>query len=228
MHARMNAEEVVTEETDDISLLLMMADKDQNRDAAEAALTEFFRRYQNPLLGFAKKSGFRALGWEPENFVLMTFEKAFEKIHSFDSRSGLSPEKLRLKIQSWLFQIAKHQFLMEFRKPERVYEAPTEKERADAENKMSLPETVTERFDVNELKEKKAAVRTFLEGLPKADQELLVISMNFYDFKAGKAIIPEDILEGLANSMGTTSENIKTKRGRLLRRLKEYLEKTTT
>ena len=117
---------------------------------------------------------------------------------------------------------------MEFRRPERVYEAPTEKERADAENKISLPETVAERFDVNELKEKKAAARTFLEGLPKADQELLVISMNFYDFKAGKAIIPEDILEGLANSMGTTPENIKTKRGRLLRRLKEYLDKTTT
>lgn len=167
------------------------------------------------------------MGWNPEDFVLRTFEKAFEKAGSFNGPSGLSPDKLRLKIQAWLFQIAKNEFLMEFRRPERKQEAPTEKEREEAEAQISLAEKAPERFDLQVLQSKKAAVRTFLEALPEADREMLVISMNFYDFKTGKAHIPDDILEGLADSMGTTPESIKTKRARLLRKLEEHLETKT-
>lgn len=217
-------EEQATRSADDLDLLLRMTYRDENREDAEAALAEFFRRYQTTLLGFAEKSGFRALGWNPEDFVLQTFEKAFEKAGSFKAPSGLSSEKLRLKIQSWLFQIAKNEFLMQFRKPERRQEAPTEKEREEAEAQIPLPEKSAERFDLQALQGKKAAVRTFLETLPQTDREMLEISMNFYDFKTGKTHIPDDILEGLADSMGTTPESIKTKRGRLLRKLEEYLE----
>ena len=220
-------EEQAAGSADDLDLLLRMTCKDENREDAEAALAEFFRRYQTTLLGFAKSGGFRVLGWNPEDFVLRTFEKAFEKAGSFNAPSGLSPDKLRLKIQAWLFQIAKNEFLMEFRRPERKQEAPTEKEREEAEAQISLAEKAPERFDLQALQSKKAAVRTFLEALPEADREMLVISMNFYDFKTGKAHIPDDILEGLADSMGTTPESIKTKRARLLRKLEEHLETKT-
>ena len=220
-------EEQAAGSADDLDLLLRMTCKDENREDAEAALAEFFRRYQTTLLGFAKSGGFRVLGWNPEDFVLRTFEKAFEKAGSFNAPSGLSPDKLRLKIQAWLFQIAKNEFLMEFRRPERKQEAPTEKEREEAEAQISLAEKAPERFDLQALQSKKAAVRTFLEALPEADREMLVISMNFYDIKTGKAHIPDDILEGLADSMGTTPESIKTKRARLLRKLEEHLETKT-
>ncbi len=228
MHTRTNTEETVNEETDDISLLLMMGDKSNNPEAAEIALNEFFRRYQRPLLYFAKRNGFRALGWGPDDFVTRTFQKAYAKIHLFDPTPGLSQEDIELEIHCWLFEIAKNEFLMEFRKPARKHEAPVEKELAEEQNKTSLPETATERFSFEQLKEKKAAVRTFLDGLSEPDRELLVISMNFYDFQARKSIIPEDILDGLASSMGTTPENIKTKRARLMRKLKEHIENTTT
>jgi len=221
------AEEQATGAADDLDLLLRMTFKDENREDAEAALAEFFRRYQTTLLAFAEKNGFRALGWSPDDFVLRTFERAFEKAGSFKAPSGLSPEKLRLKTQAWLFQIAKNEFLMEYRRPERKQEAPTRKEQEEAEAQALLPEKAPERFDLRALQSKKAAVRTFLEALPEADSEMLVISMNFYDFKTGKAHIPDDILAGLANSMGTTPESIKTKRGRLLRKLEEYLETKT-
>lgn len=222
------AEELATRSADDIDLLLRMTFKDENREDAEAALAEFFCRYQTTLLGFAEKSGFRALGWNPDDFVLRTFEKAFEKAGSFRAPADLPPDKLRLKIQAWLFQIAKNEFLMEFRKPERKLEAPTEKECMEAEEQAPLPEKSPERFDLQTLQGKKAAVRTFLDAMPEADREMLVISMNFYDFKTGKVHLPDDILEGLAESMGTTPESIKTKRGRLLRKLEDYLETTTT
>lgn len=228
MDAKINTEETVNVETDDISLLLMMGDKHNDPDSAEMALREFFRRYQAPLLFFAERSGFLALGWAPDDFVLLTFERAYHKIHLFDPPSGLPPEELGLKIKSWLFQVAKNEFLMEFRKPQRKQEAPTLEELAEEEKKAALPKKVMERFSFNQIQEKKAAVRTFLEGLPKPDRELLVISMNFYDFQARKVIIPEDILDGLADSMGTTPESIKTKRARLMRRLEEYIENTTT
>ena len=217
-------EELANRSADDMDLLLRMTFKDENREDAEAALAEFFRRYQTTLLGFAENSGFRALGWSPDDFVLRTFEKAFEKAGSFRAPSGLSPEKLRFKIQAWLFQIAKNEFLMEFRRPERKQEAPTAKER---EEESALPETSPERFDLQALQSKKAAVRTFLESLPETDREMLIISMNFYDFKTSKAHIPDDILAGLAKAMGTTPESIKTKRGRLLQKLEEYLATKT-
>ena len=220
-------EEQAAGSADDLDLLLRMTCKDENREDAEAALAEFFRRYQTTLLSFAKSGGFRVLGWNPEDFVLRTFEKAFEKAGSFNAPSGLSPDKLRLKIQAWLFQIAKNEFLMEFRRPERKQEAPTEKEREEAEAQISLPEKAPERFNLQAIQGKKAAVRTFLEALPETDREMLVISMNFYDFKTGKVHIPDDILEGLADSMGTTPESIKTKRARLLRKLEEHLETKT-
>ena len=72
---------------------------------------------------------------------------------------------------------------------------------------------------------KAAAVRTFLDGLPEGDRQLLVTSMNFYDYKAKRVVIPKDILKGLANALATTPEGIKQKRKRLLHKLKEYLEK---
>lgn len=219
------AEDLATRKADDMELLVRMALVDDNRNDAEAALAEFFRRYQPALIGFAEKGGFRALGWNPDDFVLKTFEKAFAKAGAFSAPAGLSPEKLRLKIQAWLFQIAKNEFLMEFRKAERKLEAPTEAERKEEEEaKNAIPEKVPERLDIQVLQNKKAAVRTFLETLPDTDREMLVISMNFYDFQTGKAHIPEEILEGLANSMGMTPESIKTKRARLLGKLKEYLE----
>ena len=217
-------EELANRSADDMDLLLRMIFKDENREDAEAALAEFFRRYQTTLLGFAENSGFRALGWSPDDFVLRTFEKAFEKAGSFRAPSGLSPEKLRFKIQAWLFQIAKNEFLMEFRRPERKQEAPTAKER---EEEPALPEKSPERFDLQALQSKKAAVRTFLESLPETDREMLIISMNFYDFKTSKAHIPDDILAGLAKAMSTTPESIKTKRGRLLQKLEEYLATKT-
>jgi hypothetical protein len=39
-----------------------------------------------------------------------------------------------------------------------------------------------------------------------------------------KVVIPEDILQGLANALATTPEGIKQRRKRLLHRLRAYLE----
>ena len=221
-----DAQTVISESVDDIDLLLRMTRKDTNRADAETALAAFFQRYQMILICFAEKQSFRALGWCPEDFVLRTFEKAYEKAGSFKVPSDISPQDLHLKIKGWLFQIAKNEFFMEFRKPKRKQEAPTENE---IEKELApLPEKKTERFSFQEFHDKKAAVRTFLEKLPDADRELLEVSMSFYDFAEGRTLIPEDILEGLAESMRTTPECIKTKRGRLLHKLEDYLRTTTT
>jgi hypothetical protein len=68
-------------------------------------------------------------------------------------------------------------------------------------------------------------VRTFLDGLPDGDRQLMETSMNFYDHVAKKVVIPSDILEGLARALGTTPEGIKQRRKRLLQKLKQYVEK---
>lgn len=236
----------VKAEDDDLSLILRMADKDSDWAGAEAALVIFFNRHHRLLKGFAERNNYRSLGFDPENFVLQTFHKAFERAGTFDAPADLSPEQFQRKVRSWLFEIAKNEFLMEFRKglnkseetrdpsfllpPEPLDQEETDEGKLAADdNQAPLPPTQMPDFGVDEeepvLTGKAAAVRTFLEGLPEGDRQMLETSMNFYDYKAKKAVIPKDILRGLANALATTPEGIKQKRKRLLQKLKEYLEK---
>lgn len=203
-------------EDDDLSLILRMANRDCDRPDAEAALEVFFNRHHRLFKAFAERNNYRSLGFDPEDFVLRTFHRAFDKADTFDAPASLPAEVMLKKVQAWLFQIAKNEFLMELRKGLNQSEETRDPE-------LLLPPN---REDIEEhpLSGKAAAVRTFLDRLPEGDRQLLETSMNFYDYKAKKVVMPEDILQGLANALATTPEGIKQKRKRLLQRLKEHLE----
>ncbi len=203
-------------EEDDVSLILLMADKEINQDAAEAALATFFSRHQGVLKGFAIKNKFQTLGFDPDDFVLQTFEKVYERAGQFDAPSGLSPEALEKKVRAWIFEIAKNEFFMELRKLASKTEETTDPDL------LPPPDNMEELI----LTGKAAAVRTFLDALPEDDRQLLETSMNFYDHIAKRVAIPADILAGLAMALRTTSEGLKQRRKRLLRKLKEHLETT--
>lgn len=205
-------------EDDDVSLILRMADKDNDRQDAEAALEVFFDRHHRLFKAFAERNNYRSLGFDPEDFVIRTFHKAFDKAATFDAPAGLPPERLQKKVQAWLFQIAKNEFLMELRK------GLNQSEETRDPDLMLPPNREDIEKEEHALSGKAAAARTFLDQLPEGDRQLLVTSMNFYDYKAKKVVIPEDILQGLANALATTPEGIKQKRKRLLQKLKEYLE----
>jgi RNA polymerase sigma factor (sigma-70 family) len=166
---------------DDLSLILRMADKEGHPQDAEDALAVFFCRHHPLLKGFAEQNNFRSLGFDPEDFVLQTFQKAYDRIGTFDAPAGISPDQLRKKVQSWLFEIAKNEFLMELRKGLNQ----SEETRDPALMAPSLEEEAAD--EAPELTGRAAAVRTFLDGLPEGDRQLLETSMNFYDFKLKKA-----------------------------------------
>jgi RNA polymerase sigma factor (sigma-70 family) len=207
-------------ENDDLSLILRMVCKDSNREDAEAALTKFFERYHKIVKAFAERNNFRSLGFDVDDFVLKTFHKAYERIETFSAETGLSTAQLEQKIKTWLFQIAKNEFLMEFRKSLNKHEETTDQdfELSDNDKDVDLDGPIDP-----PLKGKAAAVRTFLEKLPEGDRLLLETSMNFYDFMSQKCIIPKELLLGLAHALSTTPEGIKQKRKRLLRKLEEHL-----
>jgi RNA polymerase sigma factor (sigma-70 family) len=234
-------------EEDDVSLILRMSCKDSDPVDAEAALVIFFRRHHQLLKGFAEKNKYRSLGFDPEDFTIRAFHKAFEKAGTFDAPSGLTPERLLKKVQAWLFEIAKNEFLMEFRKGLNQSEETRDPDllrppdqgdigedepddcskRATGQLGEHMPPPDQDSFEPV-LKGKAAAVRTFLDGLSDGERQLLETSMNFFDYKANKVLIPEDILRGLANALATTPEGIKQKRKRLLQKLKEHLESSNT
>ena len=147
-------------EEDDLSLILMMADKENNREAAEAALATFFIRHQGVLKGFVIKNRYQTLGFDADDFVMRTFEKVYERAGQFDAPSGLSPEDLRQKVRAWMFQIAKNEFFMELR------------ELASKTEETTDPDWLLPPDDVEELvlTGKAAAVRTFLDALPDEDR----------------------------------------------------------
>jgi RNA polymerase sigma factor (sigma-70 family) len=207
-------------EDDDLSLVLRMGDKETNREDAEAALATFFARHQKPLLAFANRNCFRTLGIDPEDFVIRTFQRAYDKIDKFDAPSGCSPEGFTSKLKAWLFQIAKNEFLMELRT------GTNQNEETKDPDLLPPPNSDDAELEMPPLTGQAAAVRTFIDSLPEGDRQLLETSMNFYDYKARKVVIPTDILAGLARALATTPEGIKQKRKRLLQKLKEYLENT--
>jgi RNA polymerase sigma factor (sigma-70 family) len=204
---------------DDVSLILRMADKHLDPDDAEAALVIFFNRHHRLLKGFAEKNNYRSLGFDPDDFVLRAFQKAYERAGSFDAPAGLLPERLEKRVRCWIFEIAKNEFLMELRKGLNKSE-----ETADPDL-LPPPNREDECEEESTLTGKAAMVRTFLDGLADGDRQLMETSMNFYDHVAKKVVIPSDILEGLARALGTTPEGIKQRRKRLLQRLKQYVEK---
>ena len=205
-------------EDDNLSLILRMADKESDRASAESALATFFARHHPLLKGFAERNKFQSLGFDPEDYVLRTFQKAYERAGTFDAPANLSVEGLEKKIRSWIFEIAKNEFLMELRKGLNQSEETADPDELQPPN----PEDMEE----NPLSAKAAAVRTFLERLPDDDRQLLETSMNFYDYKAKKVVIPQDILRGLAHAIGTTPEGLKQRRKRLFQKLKEHMERT--
>jgi RNA polymerase sigma factor (sigma-70 family) len=224
--------------SDDLTLLLTMADKDVNPAAADEALKEFFARHHLLLKAFAQKSKYQTLGFDVDDFVMQTFEKAYNKANQFEPGAEQDPEKVTRKVKAWLFGIMKSEFLMELRKAVNKKETLSEEEpesqpeaQDDAEESVpasQIAPTQAEQQDEDDnVREKAAVVRTFLESLPEKDRVLLETSMNFYDFKLKKAMIPKDILAGMAKALGTTPEGIKQKRKRLLESLREYVEKHT-
>jgi RNA polymerase sigma factor (sigma-70 family) len=232
---------VAKADDDDVSLILRMACKDSNRKDAEAALVVFFNRHHRLLKGFAEERDFRSLGFDPEDFVIRTFHKAFEKADTFDAPAELPPDQLPREVRKWLFEILKNEFLMELRKGVNRSEEtrdpsfllppdPADQDEADelsgdhAQSRLVQTADAGVDGEAPVLTGKAAAVRTFLDRLPEGDRQLLETSMNFYDYKARKVVIEEDVLKGLANALATTPEGIKQKRKRLLQKLKEHLK----
>jgi len=212
-------------EDDDVSLILRMADKNSNPKDAEAALVIFFSRHHRLLKAFTERNKYQSLGFDPEDFVLRTFHKAFDKADTFDAPPNLSPERLLKRVQAWLFQIAKNEFFMELRKGLNKFEETMDPGHMLSPDQEDLNQQVGDvEGAAPVLTGKAAAVRTFLDKLPEGDRQLLETSFNFYDNNARKVVIPEDILKGLANALATTPEGIKQKRKRLLQKLKEHLE----
>lgn len=67
------------------ALILRMADKENDRPGAEAALEVFFERHHRLFKAFAERNNYRSLGFDPEDFVLRTFHKAFDKADTFEA-----------------------------------------------------------------------------------------------------------------------------------------------
>lgn len=197
---------------DDESLMLRMLDRDSDPVGAEEALAKFFERHHLHLKSFAEKSGFRTLGFDPEDFVLKTFTKVFTQASQFRAPRLASPEEFTRKVRNWIFEIARNEFLMELRKRANHLELVVDQE-------PTPPETV----ENLQLSDRAAAVRTFIENLPEKDRVLMVISMNFFDSTQGRSCIPSDILAGLAESLQTTPEGLKQRRKRIVKQLKNYL-----
>lgn len=208
----------VTEVTDD-ELLLEMSYAAQNPNAANAALTIFYQRFKDDLLGFST-TYCRGTSLDAEQFMLNAFKEAYERAGSFNCASK-DPEIIRKLVKAWLFAILKHRVIDAIRATQRErnhLRDLTDDERI--EDHAALSENLNE----EESKARPEVVERanqILGELSPREQDILGLSFEYRNRETGHFEIPDYLLENLAKSLGVLPSSIKTLRHRIISRIQQ-------
>jgi RNA polymerase sigma factor (sigma-70 family) len=236
----------VREETD-FDLLTTIGCADIDQDQAKRALETLYNRYGKLLKGVADNRGWDRLGVDSDALIQLTFLRVWDKAGDFDPRKRYrdTPEESAVKL--WVLAIFKNAFFDEIRKLGRKSDRKVvDPQELDAErddifdtrddNHESVSDDDSEHRNVLDPRDDferdhviatesrdVELVRQWLAKQTQGDRTLLLVSVEYIDFRTGKYVIPTEQLNGLAALLGVLPETIKVKRGRLLQRLKVFL-----
>jgi RNA polymerase sigma factor (sigma-70 family) len=209
----------LSNETDD-DLLVYMSMREDAPSKADEALVELFRRHRKYLYNVCCRSYSDILdGSAIADLVTDTFMRASQKAGTF-KRSGLTDARSqRAYVRAWLSKIAERLVMSALRSQRGViiehlddeqWEAVPEQEAGDAEAEGPSPETqfYCEAF----------------ERLTEREQHVLRVTALWHKPGQEHQKLPDDVSEELAESLGTTSDNIRQIRHRARRKIKDYVQ----
>lgn len=202
----------------DADLLVYMAMTDDDPACARMAWEVFYRRHVEYLYRVCLRAYGCLLGGEAgvADLVAEAFRAAYENAHKFDPAEITDLDRLRLRARAWLGWIARRLVQDILRGRGRL---PTRSLELDHWQQMPEPDRSE---SCTSAKEK--AVRRAVESL--SEREQLVIRTTFQWYRPEKQYqrLPNDIAADLAETLGTTSENLRQIRRRAMRKIADFVQ----
>lgn len=199
------------------NLFLAMAMKEEDRQNAEKAFTEFYNRYKNFLFTVIKKA---CKSWEMYGDELIetvfenTFLTVFDKAETFLKLDDIPFERQEKRMKAWLSQIAKNEMLQLLKQ----YRIDKDKiEFTDDLNFIERIENETEEITSDDILLAEKALKT----LSERDRNILITYLIYED---GNKKLPSSEIQKLANMWGVLPDNMRQIKKRSLAKLEIFIK----
>jgi DNA-directed RNA polymerase specialized sigma24 family protein len=207
----------------DADLLWYMAQREADAEGARDAGDEFARRHRAFLQRRCRLAYADLLGndRDVEDLVQSTLLRAFERASRFSRRGAVTVEEITGRVRGWLLRIATRVFqdVARGRDPpmvEIVDDGAVEDTSESADTPTGLPPDDLRR------------VAEAWERLTSNEQEVLRLTLQWYDPGREHQRLPSGVAEDLARRLETTPENLRQIRRRGLRKIEELLAAEAT
>jgi RNA polymerase sigma factor (sigma-70 family) len=201
-------------EPSDAALLARVASPSLDHDAKNRAEAMFYARHVRYLYGVLQRQQSKLLslaGVSAEDLVQETFQRAFERAHTFKDDGIEDPEHLRRRTRAWLGRVAQNLLADHFERFREVSASPY-LDRVSCDAIDEAPRASRELDLVTE----------GLDTLSEREQDVLRVTALYQ--RAGEhQRLPNAVSAELAARWDTTNENIRAIRSRALRKLTEFV-----
>jgi RNA polymerase sigma factor (sigma-70 family) len=198
-------------------LFLSMAMKDDDRQNAEKAFTEFYNRYKRFIYTVIKKA---CKPWEMYGQELIdtvfesTFLNVYEKAEIFMIVDEIPFERQERRLKSWLSQVAKNEMLQLLRQ----YRIDKDKiEYSDDLSFIEIIDSETEEIKSDDILLAEKALQT----LSERDRNILV---TYLMYENGNKKLPSIEIQKLADMWGVLPDNLRQIKKRSLAKLEIFIK----
>jgi len=198
-------------------LFLAMAMKEEDRQNAEKAFTEFYNRYKSFLFTVIKNA---CKSWEMYGDELIetvfenTFLTVFDKAETFLKLDDIPFERQEKRMKAWLSQIAKNEMLQLLR------QYRIDKDKVEFTDDLSFVERMedeTEEIISDDILLAEKALQT----LNERDRNILVTYLMYED---GNKKLPSCEIQKLADMWGVLPDNMRQIKRRSLAKLEIFIK----
>ena len=198
-------------------LFLAMAMKEEDRQNAEKAFTEFYNQYKSFLFTVIKKA---CKSWEMYGDELIetvfenTFLTVFDKAETFLKLDDIPFERQEKRMKAWLSQIAKNEMLQLLR------QYRIDKDKVVFTDDLSFVEQMedeTEEIISDDILLAEKALQT----LNERDRNILVTYLMYED---GNKKLPSSEIQKLADMWGVLPDNMRQIKKRSLAKLEIFIK----
>jgi len=226
--ARVRAVPDFAAERDD-GLVLFMAMQDEDREFAELACAELYRRHQQFLLAFCMQRRWETETSPSDELVDLTFLKAWNSAHSFKCRNGLDWEQSRRKVRNWLLKILNRTFIDAYRQDGHLEMISfAEILPGDDPDEEKLPANLIQCATdgcVSVSPRRKNLVLKFMEQADPRTRTLLTTIGEYWSPISRKSEIPQEVQDSLCHELGLLKNSLRVYCHRALEALENYIRK---
>ena len=198
-------------ESTDAELLASVARGDRDPARSRDAQAQFYERHVRYLYGALRKRRqlLELAGESAEDLVQETFQRAFDRAHTFHAAPELDAERQRQRTRAWLGRVA-HSLLVDKLRDEPARADSPYLEQLGVEDDAE-PAAVTPALE---------RVVQALGSMSEREQDVLRVTALYYKAGHDSQRLPNRVSEELAERWQTTNDNIRAIRSRALKRLK--------